>query len=243
MLDHPSGHRETASCLSASGFLEKEIVMGPKPATTLSDAQLKRLLSRKDEPSAPELEEVFESVMAKVSAPEARSRIPIFGRRFLLAAVPMLLLLVGAPVAYSLLTRPSSRFVSRGSGEALSDFAATCLGDGPGECTLGHKMTFRLSSNAGWAFLAVVAQGPAGTVWYFPGGDRGTSVEIRDVPPGGVMPQGVLVGPEHVPGEYEVFGVFSSSPLNRDAVRSAIDGELGRAGPLVVKRRLTVRAP
>lgn len=214
--------------------------MGEKSTPTASDEVMMRLLSGKDELSAPEMEAIFEEVMARVSKDAGRPAPSRLSRWFL--PVSGVFLLVAISVVSVQFGRRSSHFTSRGGGLTAS-FTPSCAGSALGECVVGEKMTFRLTSHSEWAYFAVVAQGPRGTVWYFPGGGRKTSLDVREALSDGVLEQGVMVGPEHASGAYELFGVFSESALDKDAVRAAVDGAAMTGRVFVVKRRIMVRGP
>jgi hypothetical protein len=56
-----------------------------------------------------------------------------------------------------------------------------------------------------------------------------------------LLEQGVKLGPEHVPGRYLVYGVFSSEPLTRAQIKAVLGDELrGQAGVNVVVRELEI---
>ena len=48
---------------------------------------------------------------------------------------------------------------------------------------------------------------------------------------GGVVEQAIVLGDEHAPGTYRVYGVFSNAPLTRAAIRGQFDEARGTAGP------------
>ena len=55
----------------------------------------------------------------------------------------------------------------------------------------------------------------------------------------GPLGRGVVLGPEHPAGRYDLYGVFSRVPLDRRAVRLRIEG--GRGDAVVLERHFDVR--
>ena len=85
--------------------------------------------------------------------------------------------------------------------------------------------------------IAAFARGSDGTViWYTT--ERALDLEA------GVLADAVVIGDEHAPGTYRVYGVFSQTALDRDGIKALFD-DGGRVRPTpgvdVVEKDLTIR--
>jgi hypothetical protein len=192
----------------------------------LSDRELARLLSGRDSPSALDKEAVFERVMAETPA---RRR-----RRWAAFAVP---LAAAAAVVLAVLAVPrEAAFGPKGAG--LANLELSCVrGEAPAPCAPGATLVFDVTPPAERPYFAAFARRPDGAiVWYRPApGERTARAS-------GVLEAGVHLGPEHPPGRYAVFGVFTAEPMARAELRAALGDELASNDRVtVVRRPLEVR--
>jgi hypothetical protein len=202
----------------------------PEPA--LDDRKLERLLSGRDSPSVSEKEELFERIYARSEPGRRRWLVPSLGAALASAAAVVLMV--------TQLRGPSvPEFQARGGGAlgAGPELALSCSAE---PCREGAKLSFAVRSASGGYFAAFARRSDGVVIWYFPE----ASAESQPVPGGGaraVLDRAVVLGPEHLPGRYEVFGVFTARPLTRDELKLAIGDDLaGTADTVVVKRSMEV---
>ncbi|NVB81734.1 MAG: hypothetical protein HOV81_25290 [Kofleriaceae bacterium] len=192
---------------------------------------LSRLLAGRDRLSRLEKEHILDQVLAQ-TAPPRRTR-------WWLAAMPA----VAAAVTILLVLAPWHRepeFAARGGNQAVGAFKPTCAHG----CGTGDKIVFDLAGTTGYRYFAAFSQRADGTVlWYFPGSDADTSVELAQGLGSGVLDRGIVIGSEHPAGTYRVYGVFSTEPLSRKEIRDRFDDVHVTAGPgtSVVVQELVVR--
>lgn len=111
----------------------------------------------------------------------------------------------------------------RAPGSAESDAGA------PGVCRRGDKLYFRVDPGEEKGFLSLVAVGPGeAALWYFPS-DTTPSLPLAEVWEGGIVQRAVIVGDEHTPGDYVIYGVLSARPLDKEQVRRAVEEPAQRA--------------
>lgn len=224
--------------------------------SNVTEPNLARLLSGRDEPSVLEKEAALQRVLAQVS-PKSR-RWPWDVRVGWAAALPALGA-AAAAVAMVFYMGDSSQesgneFQSRGT-DASASLSIRCVSAGAATavsadagCARGTVMGFAASPPADKPYFAAFSQRSDGTVlWYLPSPGE-TSEPLTPGDDGvAVVPRGVPVGGEHSAGTYEVFGVFSSSPLSRAQLREILGPELdGRTDPkrvntvAVARRKLEI---
>ena len=176
------------------------------------DRLVSRLLAGRDALSRVEKDELLDRVIAP---PPRRTR-------WAWLALPAL---AAAAVAV-LVVRPSheSDFGARGGS---GSFAALHVRCSPA-CTPGGRLVLDAHGTTGYRYVAAFAKRSDGTVlWYFPATDDATSVEV---PASGVLDRSIVLGPEHVAGRYQIYGVFSNAPLARAEIRDAFDPARMTAG-------------
>ena len=195
---------------------------------------LSRLLAGRNRLSRVEKEQILDSVLAQ-TAPRRRSR-------WWFAAMPA----AAAAVAILLVIAPwhgreqGGDFTARGGGHVLGAFKPTCARG----CTAGDKILFDLSGTQGYRYFAAFSQRADGSVlWYFPASDDEKSLDITHQLRSAVLDRGIVIGSEHPPGTYRVFGVFSDEPLSRQQLRDRFDVARLTAGPgtSVIEQELVVR--
>ena len=191
----------------------------------VADYTPSRLLAGRDRLGRIEKDAIFEQVLAEVAPAPKRAwwwfALPA------LAAAALVMLLVW-PRA------PQEEFTAKGGGEAAASFAPTCA-----RCTRDGKLLFDLNGTTGYRYFSAFARGSDGNViWYVTASDLATELES------GVLAQTVLLGDEHAPGTYRVFGVFSQTALDRDGVKALFD-DAGRVratpGVEVIEKELVIR--
>jgi hypothetical protein len=125
-------------------------------------------------------------------------------------------------------------------GGALVAGPELALSCGAPSCRAGARLSFAVRSASGGYFAAFARRFDGVVIWYFPE----ANAQSQPVPAGGaraVLDRAVLLGPEHLPGHYEVFGVFTARPLTRDELKLAVGDDLsGTADAEVVKRGMEV---
>jgi hypothetical protein len=230
--------------------------MSKASVSNVGEPDLGRLLSGRNEPSVLEKEAALELVLAQVGAPPRRwpwgARVAAAGLPAFAAALAVVLVFfVGSPSGD---IASEDGFQARGDGTnaSVASFALRCVNEDPAaasrpddvECRQGTVLGFSASPPTGKTHFAAFAQRSDGAVlWYFPeAGGQSASLKAE----GGakaVLPRGVPLGAEHPPGSYEVYGVFSSTPLSRERLRKILGPDLvGRAdsvsgSSVVVARR------
>lgn len=193
-----------------------------------------RLLAGKDRLTRLEKEEILAGVMDRVAGGRAPSR----RWPYVLAAACAVAALA---LAVPLLRRDG--LAPRGAGAGGTDFQTYCTLDGRrAPCRNGAKLLFELSATTERRFFAAFARRQDGTViWYFPGDELERSLDAAGQEHG-VASRGFLLGPEHPPGRYRVYGLFSARPLTRQEVRSRVE-EATREEDLVEKTLVVEERP
>ena len=194
---------------------------------------VRRLLSGKDRLTPMEKEAIFEDVWQEIRPRPWRGLRPLLGLGAVVATGMALFFVI--PTA----SGPNDRFATKGGGEAF--LAVACVqGDKPAPCTPGRKLLFDVGP-AAEGFFAAWAERPDGaTIWYLPDREDQTSFPI-DSNTRGVLSRAVVLGPEHIAGNYQVLGVFSDSPLSRQQLREVAAQNVQRPGIQIVRRQLEVR--
>jgi len=166
-----------------------------------------RLLAGRRGLSRPEKDAILDGVVARV---ERRS----LKRGLVIGAFTA----AAAAATVALVLRPDDQLTAKG-GELPPGFEVTCV---PAPCAQGSKLVFDITSTGGATYFGAWSlmrksfdtdPASATRIWYFP-----TSRRIPDG--GGVLDTGIVLGGEHPPGGYIVEGVFSTEPLDRDALRA-----------------------
>ncbi len=168
-----------------------------------------RLLRGQNTPSVIERERMSKEILERVGA--GRTKRPRF--RFGLAAAA-----AAGAVAILLVALPGELTPrSAGDGAALD---ALCQ-PGP-HCRQGSRMLLRVSNHdQEQGYMAAFARRSDGTViWYFPEDESSHALPFRN---GEWMKRAVVLGPEHVPGDYEIHAVLSATPIDQGKVRTLVE--------------------
>lgn len=204
----------------------------------LDDRQLERLLSGRDAPSVSEREELFERIYAQTEAGRRRWLAPALGAALASAAAVVLMFM-------QLRSPADAEFRARGSGLAMGPELTLACTEGV-TCRPGDKLSLAVHAHAhateSTYFSAFARRFDGVVIWYFPE-PMGAS---QALPSGGaraVLDRAVLLGPEHLPGRYEVFGVFTRRPFTRAELKLALGDDLAGSAEASVLRRSLEIAP
>ena len=176
------------------------------------DEELERLLGGKRWLGVSRRDAVLEQVLARTS-PRPKVRLWAALAAGLGVAATAVLLMLFRPT-------PEPEFATRGS-TLRPSFTFSCVEDGhPAPCTRGASVVFDVRPAGFGAFGAVMETPDGATVWIFPSGARSESIDLHALGEHGVLPEGLkLEGPA---GGYVIHAVFSQAPLNKDALRRAL---------------------
>lgn len=135
-------------------------------------------------------------------------------------------------------------FTSKGGEIQGANFSISCGERGPEQpCQQGEKLIFQLETGQGdWYFSALAQRQDQTVIWYFPGFAQSESVQVGANSLDGVLLKGVMLGQEHSPGTYQVFGIFSRKPLHKEQVRQILQERRQDSSVFVVTRELLVSA-
>lgn len=211
----------------------------------LSDPELARLLSGKNEPSVLEKEAALESILAAVEAGPQRAdlaeRSRLFVKRWwLMMAAPAVaaaaLLLTLLPKTESVSPRHQGgapEWAARG-GAVPAALKLRCVPpSGAGSihappCQTNELLTLRVNPPPGKPYFAAIAIGSDDQLlWYLPA-PGGKSERLIPDPSGMATASRAIPMSTHPRGnrQYRVHGVFSEAPLTRQALRTALGPQL-----------------
>jgi hypothetical protein len=157
--------------------------------------------------SAPRRERIFEEVDRHVRWRRAA--------RYAMVAAPLAL-----AAGLALLVRPHDAgpdpYAPKGTLQSHVELG--CSGGELFHCPTGSKLIFRLDALKEAGFLHAYAEplDPGRErVWYYPT-MANPSPHVEAASGAQIMGQGIVVGPEHVPGRYRVHLVVAPTPLSRE---------------------------
>lgn len=197
----------------------------------MEDEELAKLIAGRNAPSVLAKERLFERIYAQVQ-PQAERRprgallFVAFAGAAAAAAAALLLIHPGPP-----------EFQSRGShvaGAGGPELVVSCPGNAG--CRVGSKLSFAVKSQQNRYFAAFARRFDGTIIWYFPE-PIGSSVALPQTSEPELLDQAVLLGPEHLPGHYDVYGVFSRQPLTREQLKLKVGEDLSGSPDAVVVRR------
>jgi hypothetical protein len=199
--------------------------MQPTDRPSPSDDELDMMLAG-GRLGGPAKDRIFDAVAGQVIP-----RKPLLGLRGLLAAG---LAMSGAAAALLLVinTRDRGFTAKGGAGPGGPTLEISCAGGTLAACPLGARLMFALTGAAG-GYLAAWAD-PAGggeRIWYF--SRDGQSPALTATPGTQVAAKGILLGPEHRPGDYLVHLLVTSQPLSR--------AQLAAGAPAIARRDFPLR--
>jgi hypothetical protein len=102
-------------------------------------------------------------------------------------------------------------------GRAASSIEVDCDGAPLGACPTGSKLIFRHGRTERPTYLeayAVPLQPGGERIWYFPA-HAGVAPRLGAADEGEVLRDAIILGPEHVAGDYEIHLLVSTRPLDR----------------------------
>ena len=179
-----------------------------------------RLLAGRNRLSRLEKDDIFANVMDEI-APRKR----LAGRlapALALASVVAVLLLYVRVNNHGEST--DSSFGSKGQSFASGAFSVVCKAEDG--CQSGDKLVFDLSASAGYSHFAAFAKRADGVViWYFPESENDESLALDGRLRDGVLDRGVVLGDDHQPGRYQVYGIFSTEPLTQAQIKEGFREE------------------
>lgn len=204
------------------------------------DRAVARLLSGRDGLSRPEHESILGAVLQATAAEEAAApqAEPESGwRRWLwpaglAAALAVGLAVVLSPEQASVPDEPDP-FTARGAAEG-PQLELRC----EPQCSPGATVALEVADSAPFEHVAVFAFREDGAaIWYAPktADDRSAAVPEGER---GLLPFRIALDDAHPPGSYAVVALFSNTPLDRDAIRSAYEKRLDSVA--IVERTLVV---
>jgi hypothetical protein len=90
-------------------------------------------------------------------------------------------------------------------------------------------LTFRVESLREEGYFAAYARGPSGSiVWYFPS-TGGELPRVEPSPTRRILPRGARIGPEHIPGRYELHLFLLREKASKEALLAP-----ARVGTIVI---------
>ena len=214
--------------------------MTQKPAAnvvaSMEDEVLGRLIAGCNAPSVLAKEQLFERIYAQVQPKsERRPRGAWLFATFAGAAA--------VAAAALLLIHPGElEFQARGSHVTAGGPELIVSCPGVSGCRVGSKLSFAVrlpepATTAEPGYFAAFARRFDGTIiWYFPE-PVGSSIAVPQTSEPALLDRAVLLGPEHLPGHYEVYGVFSRQPLTREQLKLKVGEDLSGSPDAVVVRR------
>lgn len=181
-------------------------------------ALIPRLLAERDRLTLLEKEQIIDAVLKRVSEEKAAAR-----RSWLYALATASAVAIVLLVALPTLDR--DEFARRGPLPLGPAFETYCVAsDGKTPCKRGVKLVFELHPSPERPFFSAFSRASDGTViWYFPAGETQESFDATKQHDG-VATTGFVLGAEHTPGTYRVFGLFSGQALSREEVRRRVEG-------------------
>jgi hypothetical protein len=201
----------------------------------LDDRQLERLLSGRDAPSVSEREELFERIYARTDAGRRRWLAPALGAALASAAAGVLMFM-------QLRSPADAEFRARGSGLPVAGPELTLACTEGVTCRSGDKLSLAVRAAESAYFSAFARRFDGVVIWYFPE-PLGASQALPNGGARAVLDRAVLLGPEHLPGRYEVFGVFTRRPFTRAEIKLALGDDLAGSAEAIVLRRSLEIAP
>ena len=201
----------------------------------LDDRKLERLLSGRDAPSVAEREELFERIYARTEAGRRRWLAPALGAALASAAAAVLMFMqLRAPA--------DAEFRARGAGLPVAGPELSLVCTESVACRPGDKLSLAVRAAGSSYFSAFARRFDGVIIWYFPE-PMGASQALPSGEGRAVLERAVLLGPEHLPGHYEVFGVFTQRPFTRAELRLALGDDLNGSAEAIVLRRSLEIAP
>lgn len=210
------------------------------------DPQRERVLFRllggaPDRLSRPEKEAILADVLAHAERPahgHKPARSGWWAVVFACAVAAALVLVVRTEPSPAVLHHDDA-LVPRGLGDAVPQITILC-DDRPlaGACPTGSELGFEVAALGRMTHLSMYAKREDGPViWYAPATADGRSLALDAAHDTALVSERVTLGPEHPPGRYRVVAVFSTQPLDRDAIKAVMRAERPTSRDVVVVER------
>jgi hypothetical protein len=200
-----------------------------------------RLLSRKNQLSSAEKQEIFGRVMDDVAPSPRWFRRPAVWAA--LAGAMAALVIVPLAIRSAELGELADSFGSRGKQAAIATFEVSCPSQ-PSGCQRRGTLVFDVQASAGYRYFAAFARRSDGTIlWYFPDSATAQSLDLDARVTNGVLDRGIALGDEHQAGSYQLYGIFSGTPLSRDDIKARFQPGAANLGPgtAVVTKDLAIQ--
>ncbi len=193
--------------------------------------RLDRLLSGGQGPSVQEKESMLAEILRQAASKPEKSPWNLVSGKYLVPAVALTIVFLVAffPLLFLRKERRTyDEFTARGAGSSRALMQLACISGkekrpifGKSKsCHYGDTLLFRLYPSENARYFSAVALGADGLlVWYFPSDTKSSLPIIGE----GIAREGIVIGSEHAPEEYRVFGLFSDRPLSRVEVRSLVE--------------------
>jgi len=110
-------------------------------------------------------------------------------------------------------------------------------------CSINSTLIFKLSYPGDYNYFSAFASDGSGkAIWYFPGKKGTTSIDISGIKQSEILEKGILIGSEHSPGSYDIYGVFSKTILSKNDIKSIIENKYENQEDLsfIIKRKISV---
>ncbi len=176
-----------------------------------------------------EKEAIIDAVLAKTLIGKKRTlRHSLWPPAVARALVIAGLLMAAIPVVVFLAHRTGreDEFVARGA-DPKAIMAVRCIGArDENTCKTGDTLAFKVRPPRDRHFFSAFSKNQNGgsVIWYYPAKEGDFSVSIPDDGLAAVLENGILIGDEHVPGDYVIYGVFSEQRCRRRDIRQLFDG-------------------
>jgi hypothetical protein len=188
-----------------------------------------RLLSKKDDVTIQEKEQVLENILRQLSVgntPMDTEKRHCSQRFLCIAAIGAIVVLCVTGVSFWLLftdDRQEPEFTAKGVGNPPPFFEVQCLNDdGSAGCASGSKLTFLFRELKQEVFFAALAirESDNLVIWMFPAQDDEQSIAV----PAGTrtLSQAVVLDALYPSGDYEIIGVRSDRAMGRPDLKQRI---------------------
>ena len=197
-----------------------------------------RLLSGRKSLSIQEKERIIDVAVAKCSISRKKRFVDIIQKPFFIRVVLVSMFLsILVPFFYFKLYSDSKEGEYRFKGDGEKPFLSlTCVYNNKvRECTNGSTLVFKLRATKDRNYFSAFAKhGVSGTVlWYYPATENEKSLLVEKKRKNNILDIGIVLGDEHKPGAYEVFGVFSKRPYTREQLRSLFESDRFKKGDVL----------
>ena len=178
----------------------------------VDDQTLERLL-RAGAASDAELDAVLGNVLETTGRRRAWTRWPSLLTTGFAAAAASVAIWLTWPVSHQVETPVTLRAKGAAHGASVS---VDCTGGSLQACPRGSKLVFRVGRRDRALHIVAFAEREGHRIVYFP--VAGQSAPRLDAGPPRFVEQAVVIGPEHVPGDYRVNILLTDQPVEEGAI-------------------------